>query len=38
VPADAQIIFSLPPDERLTAAMQLLGVDFTNLSDVAGHA
>ncbi len=38
VPADAQIIFALPPDERLTAAMQLLGVDFTNLSDVAGHA
>ena len=38
VPADAQIIFSLPPDERLSAAMQLLGIDFTNLSDVAGHA
>ncbi|HSD36298.1 MAG TPA: YqgE/AlgH family protein [Rhodocyclaceae bacterium] len=38
VPADAQIIFALPPDERLTAAMQLLGVDFANLSDVAGHA
>ncbi|MEC5385411.1 YqgE/AlgH family protein [Uliginosibacterium sp. H3] len=38
VPADAEIIFALPPDERLTAAMQLLGVDFTNLSDVAGHA
>ena len=38
VPADAQIIFDLPPEERLTAAMHLLGVDFTNLSDVAGHA
>jgi putative transcriptional regulator len=38
VPADAQIIFALPPDERLSAAMQLLGIDFTNLSDVAGHA
>jgi putative transcriptional regulator len=38
VPAEAQIIFGLPPEERLTAAMHLLGVDFTNLSDVAGHA
>jgi len=38
VPADAQIIFDLPPEERLSAAMQLLGVDFTNLSDIAGHA
>ena len=25
-------------DERLPAAMQLLGVDFANLSEVAGHA
>lgn len=38
VPADPQIIFGLPPEERLPAAMQLLGVDFANLSDVAGHA
>lgn len=38
VPADPQIIFDLPPEERLPAAMQLLGVDFANLSDVAGHA
>jgi putative transcriptional regulator len=38
VPAESQIIFSVPPEERLTAAMQLLGIDFTNLSDVAGHA
>lgn len=32
------VIFELPPEERLVAAMQLLGVDFANLSDVAGHA
>lgn len=38
VPADAQIIFALPPDARLAAAIHLLGIDFTNLSDVAGHA
>ena len=38
VPADAQIIFGLPPEERLPAAMQLLGIDFANLSEVAGHA
>ncbi|QSI77485.1 MULTISPECIES: YqgE/AlgH family protein [Niveibacterium] len=38
VPADLSIIFDLPPEDRLDAAMKLLGVDFTNLSDVAGHA
>lgn len=38
VAADAQILFGLPPEERLAAAMQLLGVDYTNLSEVAGHA
>ncbi|HQW19924.1 MAG TPA: YqgE/AlgH family protein [Rhodocyclaceae bacterium] len=38
VSADPQIIFDLPPEERLAAAMHLLGVDFANLSDVAGHA
>ncbi|AOF82977.1 hypothetical protein BSY238_2207 [Methyloversatilis sp. RAC08] len=38
VPADSGIIFDLPPEERLVAAMQLLGVDFASLSDVAGHA
>ncbi|MBL8483585.1 MAG: YqgE/AlgH family protein [Rhodocyclaceae bacterium] len=38
VKADPEIIFSLPPEERLPAAMQLLGVDFLKLSDVAGHA
>ena len=38
VAADPQILFDLPPEERLVAAMQLLGVDFANLSEVAGHA
>ncbi len=38
VAADPDIIFGLPPEERLPAAMQLLGVDFANLSEVAGHA
>lgn len=38
VPADLAIIFDLPPEERLVAAMQKLGVDFAKLSEVAGHA
>lgn len=38
LPADMSIIFDLPPEERLAAAMQKLGVDFTNLSEIAGHA
>jgi putative transcriptional regulator len=38
VAADPEIIFGLPPEERLPAAMQLLGFDFANLSEVAGHA
>ena len=38
VAARPEIIFSLPPEERLPAAMQLLGVDFANLADTAGHA
>ncbi len=38
VAADPRIIFDLPPEARLGAAMKLLGVDFTNLSEVAGHA
>lgn len=38
VEADPRIIFDLPPEERLAAAMQLLGIDFANLSEVAGHA
>ena len=38
VPADHAIMFDLPAEERLPAAMQLLGIDFANLSEVAGHA
>lgn len=38
VAADTSIIFGMPPEERLPAAMQLLGFDLANLSDVAGHA
>jgi len=38
VAANADIIFATPPEERLPAAMQLLGVDFAKLSEVAGHA
>lgn len=38
VPADNGVIFSLPCEERVPAAMQLLGIDFASLSDEAGHA
>jgi len=38
VPAHPDILFELPAEERLAAAMQLLGIDFANLSDEAGHA
>lgn len=38
VPAKSTILFDLPPEERLPAAMQKLGISFSQLSDVAGHA
>jgi putative transcriptional regulator len=38
VPARTDILFDMPAEERLPAAMQSLGVDFANLSDEAGHA
>lgn len=38
VAAQPAVIFELPPEERLPAAMELLGVDFASLSDTAGHA
>jgi putative transcriptional regulator len=38
VEAREQIIFDLPAEERLVAAMGLLGIDFASLSDEAGHA
>jgi putative transcriptional regulator len=38
VEAGEQIIFDLPAEEKLPAAMELLGVDFASLSEEAGHA
>jgi len=38
VPARTDILFDMPAEERLAAAMHALGVDYANLSDVAGHA
>lgn len=38
VPASEHILFELPPDERLPAAMASLGVDYASLVDDAGHA
>lgn len=38
VDAHADIVFALPPAERLDAAMALLGLNYGNFSDVAGHA
>jgi putative transcriptional regulator len=36
--ASEHILFELPAEERLPAAMALLGIDFASLSDEAGHA
>lgn len=36
--ADEHILFGLPAEERLPAAMALLGIDFASLSEEAGHA
>jgi putative transcriptional regulator len=38
VPADASILFNLPPSERLGAAVRQLGVDWLRISPVVGHA
>lgn len=38
VAADTHVLFDLPADERLLAAMGLLGLDYANLSDETGHA
>jgi len=38
VEARDAIIFELPAEERLPAAMELLGIDFARLADQAGHA
>lgn len=38
VQASPEVIFELPAEERLPAAMGLLGIDYANLSEQAGHA
>jgi putative transcriptional regulator len=38
VAADMDVIFTLNPEQRLPAAMNLLGVDIARLSDDVGHA
>lgn len=38
VAASEHILFEMSPEERLPAAMALLGVDYANLSEEAGHA
>ncbi len=38
VAASERILFDLPAEERLSAAMALLGVDYASLSEDAGHA
>ena len=38
VGADPEILFSLPIEERYTAAMRLLGIDPLMLTSEAGHA
>jgi len=38
VKADPGVVFDLPAERRLPAAMRLLGIDFSRLSDDVGHA
>ena len=38
VAADPDVLFDVPPEGRLPAAMRLLGIDFSRLSDDVGHA
>ena len=38
VAAQHNVIFDLPSEQRLAAAMGLLGVDYASLSENAGHA
>jgi putative transcriptional regulator len=37
VPASPSIMFDMPCEERLVAATRLLGIDFSSLSNEAGH-
>ena len=36
--ADADVLFDTPAEARLPAAMRLLGIDFSRLSDAVGHS
>lgn len=38
VAADPQVVFDLPAEARLSAAIRLLGIDRSQLSEGAGHA
>lgn len=38
VPAELDILFESPYEERLASALDLLGVSLANLADAAGHA
>ena len=38
VAADPGVLFETPVEGRLPAAMRLLGIDFSRLSDDVGHA
>jgi putative transcriptional regulator len=38
VAAEPDLIFNLPAERRFAAAMDLLGIDLTRLSDNVGHA
>lgn len=38
VPAENSVIFDLPSEQKLDAAMHLLGLDFARFADDAGHA
>ena len=38
VAADPEVMFELPPENRLPAAMRLLGIDLSQLSEDVGHA
>jgi putative transcriptional regulator len=38
VEADPEVLFETPAEARLPAAMKLLGIDFSRLSDDVGHA
>ena len=38
VGADLDLVFELAPEQRLPAAMELLGIDLARLSDEVGHA